>query len=67
MNKITREPLLVLTLGAVTLLLLMFIIYPIISVIRYPQLGDFLGFFARPRWIRATCNTLIMAGLSTAS
>ncbi len=67
MRKLLREPLLAAVVAAIALLLVVFVVYPVVSVVGYPRLGGYAGFLGRPRWIRASYNTLVMAGLSTAS
>lgn len=67
MRRLLREPLLALIISAVATLLVVFIVYPILSVVAYPRLSDYLAFATRPRWVRAGLNTLMMAGLSTVS
>jgi iron(III) transport system permease protein len=53
-------------LGVIALLGL-FVVLPILAVLTFPPLGDYLTLTANGRWVRATTNTLRMVVLSTIS
>jgi iron(III) transport system permease protein len=49
------------------LLLVIFVVYPTGSVLRYPGLADYIDVLSRPRWLVAARNTLVITVLSTLS
>src|SRR3989442_1519869 len=59
------DPVLLLGFLATTLIIALFVLYPVIRVVTYPSSQDFVGLLAHPRWMRAIVNSLTMAGLST--
>ena len=67
MRKIFREPLLVATLVLVFLGLGFFVLYPMVSVLTYPSIQDFLSIPGNARYVKAIYNTFIMVLLSTTS
>ena len=67
MRKIFREPLLVATLLLVFLGLGFFVLYPMVSVLTYPSIQDFVSIPGNARYVRAIYNTFIMVLLSTTS
>ncbi|MBN9002169.1 MAG: iron ABC transporter permease [Rhizobiales bacterium] len=48
-------------------LLVMFVVYPTLTVLRYPGLEDYAGMLGRVRWQRAALNTVVITVLSTLS
>ena len=65
--KILNEPILYLTIFIIILLIGVFVVYPLYQVMRYPTLSDYLEFFKRTRWIKATIHSLLMTVISTLS
>lgn len=59
------DPVLLLGFLATTLIIALFVLYPVIRVVTYPSSQDFVGLLDHPRWMRAIVNSLTMAGLST--
>ena len=47
--------------------LIIFVVYPTVSVLRYPGLEDYLNMFGNARWQRAVVNTAVITVLSTVS
>ena len=47
--------------------LALFVVFPIVEVVTYPPLSDYLHISQNGRWLRATANTARMVVLSTAS
>ena len=52
---------------SVIVLLVLFVVLPIVQVLTYPPLTDYLHLGSNGRWVRATTNTLRMVVLSTLS
>lgn len=48
-------------------LLVMFVVYPTLTVLRYPGLEDYADMLGRVRWQRAALNTVVITVLSTLS
>ncbi len=48
-------------------LLILFVVYPTFTVLRYPGLEDYVDMLSRPRWQRAALNTVVITVLSTLS
>jgi iron(III) transport system permease protein len=67
MRRVFREPLLFLTMAAIVVGLLVFVIYPIIRVFTFPSLRDFLEVPRNIRYLRAIRNSLLMVLLSTST
>jgi iron(III) transport system permease protein len=61
------EPLTGLVGVVVIALLALFVVVPIVQVLTYPPLTDYLHLTENGRWVRATTNTLRMVVLSTIS
>lgn len=59
------EPVTLLVGATLAVLLGLFVALPILEVVRYPALGDYLDLPENARWIRATTNTFRMVMLST--
>ena len=65
---VPREPVTLLVgLGVIVLLLIVFVLLPIVQVVTFPPLTDYLGLAENRRWVRAASNTGRMVVLSTAS
>ncbi len=62
-----REPVTLLIGGALGLLLALFVLLPILQVMTFPPLADYLRLPDNARWVRATRNTFRMVFLSTAT
>lgn len=67
MGRILREPLLFITLLLVLSGLVFFVLYPMVSVLTYPSIHDFLSIPRNARYLRAIYNTFMMVLLSTLS
>ena len=67
MTKILKEPLLFVTFLLVLCGLGFFVLYPMVSVLSYPSVKDFLSITRNARYVRAIYNTFIMVLLSTSS
>ena len=67
MKKLVKEPLLFVTILAVILCLLIFVIYPILRVFSFPSPGDFIRIPQNLRYLRAIRNSLLMVLLSTST
>ena len=61
------EPLTGLVSVSVIALLVLFVVLPIVQVLTFPPLTDYLHLAENGRWVRATTNTLRMVVLSTIS
>jgi iron(III) transport system permease protein len=59
------EPLTGLVAVSVIALLVLFVVLPIVQVLTFPPLTDYLHLAENGRWVRATANTLRMVVLST--
>ena len=67
MRRLLREPLLLATLAIIFLALGLFVIYPVLRVLLYPSLRDFLSLPGNERYLTATLHTLVIVVLSTTS
>jgi len=67
MRRLLREPLLLATLICIFLALGLFVVYPVLRVLLYPALGDFLSLPGNERYLTATLHTLVIVVLSTTS
>src|SRR5574341_1245151 len=67
MRRLLREPLLLATLAIIFLALGVFVIYPVLRVLLYPGLRDFLSLPGNERYLTATLHTLVIVVLSTTS
>lgn len=65
MKRLGREPLLLLALAAVFLSLGLFVIYPVLRVVLYPSVRDFLALPGNERYVAATLHTGVILVLST--
>jgi iron(III) transport system permease protein len=64
---VAREPVTLLLGLGVIVLLVMFVLLPIVQVVSFPPLTDYLSLPKNERWVRAASNTCRMVVLSTAS
>jgi iron(III) transport system permease protein len=64
-KTLRREPLLFLTICGIFLVLALFVVYPVLRVVLYPALGDFLALPATERYVTATLHTGVIVLLST--
>ena len=53
--------------GLVSAVLLLFVVYPTVSVLRYPGLDEYLTVLRSAKWLAATRNTIVITLLSTLS
>jgi iron(III) transport system permease protein len=63
----TLDP--ILTIGTLFAVLIIgwFVVAPLLQVIVYPRLQDYLAYFSRARWLQATWHSLVMTLLTTLS
>jgi iron(III) transport system permease protein len=66
-GRMSKEPLLIMTLLLVLAGLGFFVLYPMVSVLTYPAIRDFLIIPENERYVRAIYNTFFMVLLSTSS
>ena len=64
-RMVPREPLTLLAGIGVIALLIVFVLLPILAVVTYPPLTDYLALPENGRWVRAGMNTCRMVVLST--
>lgn len=64
---LVREPALLAVLLAVTALLLIFVVLPVLRVLTVPSADHWLQYFQREAFVKATRNSLFMAVVSTTS
>lgn len=67
MKRLGREPLLLLALAGIFLALGLFVIYPVLRVVLYPSLRDFLALPGNERYVAATLHTGVILVLSTST
>ncbi|HTU03515.1 MAG TPA: ABC transporter permease subunit, partial [Candidatus Sulfotelmatobacter sp.] len=65
MKTLRREPLLFLVVAGIVAALALFILYPVLRVLCYPTLRDFLALPATERYVTATMHTAVIVLLST--
>ncbi len=65
MKKLRREPLLLTTILIVAASLFLFVVYPALRVLLYPDIAAYRDYLGNSRWVAATWNSLVMAVLST--
>lgn len=66
-NRLIRDPILLLAIFGIAFITLIFILYPLLKVILLPTLKNWQTFFSRPRFMNVTKNTFRMVILSTMS
>ena len=67
MKRLKNEPLLLLAIIAIILFVGLFVVYPVIKVILFPDGATYMELFSRPRWFTAIKNSLFMTLVSTIS
>lgn len=67
MKRLKNEPLLLLAIAAIILFVGFFVVYPVVRVITFPGLQDYLQLFGKARWFKAVKNSLYMTLVSTLS
>ena len=67
MKRLKNEPLLLLAIIAIILFVGLFVVYPVIKVILFPDGATYMELFSRPRWFTAIKNSRIMTLVSTIS
>ncbi len=65
MKKIFKDPILLLMFVVITVALVVFVIYPIISVFLFPDIEDYVKVFTDLRYRKAAFNSLFIMVLST--
>ena len=65
--KFRTQPILLLAVLFIIFTIGLFVAYPLFKVICFPSLGDYLSYFERSRWLKATFNSIFMAVISTLS
>lgn len=66
-HRIARDPALQMLFWGTAAVLLLFVLYPSLTVISYPSLRDYLAMPGHPRWLAAFRNSMMMMVLSTLS
>jgi len=64
-KKLRNEPVLALLVAAVLAIMALFVIWPVLKVVSFPQPADFARLFTFPRWYQAALNSLFMTVIST--
>lgn len=67
MRRLKNEPLLLLAILAIILFVGFFVVYPVVRVITFPGVQDYMQLFGRARWFTALKNSLFMTLVSTLS
>ena len=67
MKRLKNEPLLLLAIIAIIAFVGLFVVYPVIKVILFPDGATYMELFSRPRWFTAIKNSLFMTLVSTIS
>ena len=67
MKRLKNEPLLLLAIVVIILFVGFFVVYPVVRVITFPGLQDYLQLFSKARWFKAVKNSLYMTLVSTLS
>ena len=65
MKRLKNEPLLLLAIVVIILFVGFFVVYPVVRVITFPGLQDYLQLFSKARWFKAVKNSLYMTLVST--
>lgn len=66
-KRLKNEPLLAVIIVAIVLITSYFVIWPIIKVVSFVTLDDYLKLFTNTRWFHAALNSLFMTVVSTLS
>ncbi|NQX70242.1 iron ABC transporter permease [Paenibacillus alba] len=67
MKKLRSEPVLAIGVAIIVLIACYFVIWPIVKVISFSRLEDYLKLITYPRWYRAAWHSLFMTVISTVS
>jgi len=67
MKKIFHDPVLLFMFVFITVSLLVFVIYPLINVLVFPDAEDYLKVFSEQRYLKAAINSFFIMILSTAT
>ncbi|RKP49977.1 iron ABC transporter permease [Cohnella endophytica] len=67
MKRLRKEPLLAIGIAAIILVTVFFILWPILKVVSYSHLEDYLKLFTNSRWSHAALNSLFITAISTIS
>lgn len=67
MQRLKNEPLLLLAILAIIVFVGFFVVYPVIRVIVFPGVEDYMQLFGKARWFKAIKNSLFMTLISTVS
>lgn len=67
MKRLKNEPLLLVVIVAIIAFVGLFVVYPVIRVILFPEAADYLTLFTKSRWFTAIKNSLFMTLISTVS
>lgn len=67
MKRLKNEPLLMLIIAFIIVATVYFVLWPLIKVVTFPKLSDYMELFTFKRWYKAILNSLFMTGISTVS
>ncbi|MCD9025086.1 ABC transporter permease [Cohnella silvisoli] len=65
--RFRNEPLLAIGIAALIIFTGFFVLWPILKVVSYSQMGDYLKLFTNYRWSHAVLNSLFITAISTIS
>jgi iron(III) transport system permease protein len=66
-RRLKNEPFVMIVIILIVLVTAYFVLWPLIKVITFPKLSDYLKFFTFKRWYQAALNSLFMTVISTLS
>lgn len=66
-KRLKNEPMLLLTIVAIIVFVSFFVGYPVVRVITFPEISDYMQIFQKLRWFTALKNSLFMTLVSTIS
>ncbi|WP_258359233.1 ABC transporter permease [Moorella sulfitireducens] len=66
-KRVKNEPLLMLTILCIVLATFTFVLWPLIKVVTFPTIDDYMNFFRVQRWYYAGLHSLYMTFISTIS
>ena len=66
-KRLKNEPLLLLAIIVIILFVGFFVVYPVLRVITFPDIQDYLQLFTKASWFKAVKNSLFMTQISTLS
>lgn len=67
LKRLKNDPVLAAAIIVIMLITSYFVVWPILKVISFSQLGDYLKLFTYPRWYHAALNSLFMMVISSIS